>query len=323
MKLILVLLMCLFSLEAMSTSTAMFNEKKLMRKAKRMFGALPKADIDVKKNNKKIALGKKLYFESKLSANGKISCNSCHNLKTFGVDNEKTSPGHDGTRGGRNSPTTLNASLHIAQFWDGRAEDVEAQALGPLLNPIEHGLKDENEAMEKIDTEEYRRLFSQAFSNEKKPFAFKNIGKAIGAFERTLMTPSKFDDYMKGNKKALTVAQKRGLQSFIKVGCTTCHSGVAMGGGMYMKLGLVKEYKTKDLGRFEVTKNEADKHVFKVPSLRNIAKTAPYFHDGSVATLEEAIKIMAEYQLGKELTDAQVSDIKAFLESTTAKKVKI
>ena len=297
------------------------NDKELLVSAKENFKPIPKALINVKKEASKISLGKKLYFEKKLSINNKISCNSCHMLDKFGVDNEVTSPGHDGTRGERNSPTVYNAAFHIAQFWDGRAKDLAAQAIGPILNPIEHGLKDEAGALKKIDTKEYRAMFKKAFPGSKEPFTYFNVGHAIAAFEKTLITPSRFDDFLAGKLNAITKTEKEGLNKFIETGCVACHDGVGIGGGQYQKLGAVNSYKTKDLGRFVVTKDEDDKHVFKVPTLRNIVHTGPYFHDGSIKTLNEAIKLMAKHQLDVDLKPKDVELIKAFLGSLTAKKL--
>ncbi len=287
---------------------------------KQFFEPLPTSIIDEKKNAALIALGKKLYLDPRLSVNDTISCNSCHQLDNFGVDSQPTSPGHEGKRGGRNSPTTLNAALHIAQFWDGRAKDVEEQALGPIMNPIEMGMQNEADVVNKLKKiDEYKTLFAEAFKGEKDPIQYKNIGRAIGAFERTLLTPSRFDDFLKGDEKALDESEKRGLQKFIHMGCVHCHNGVAIGGNMYKKIGLVEPYKTVDLGRFAITGIEMDKKVFKVPSLRNITKTAPYFHDGSVATLDEAIREMAEHQLGRHVGPGFITDVKAFLGSLTDK----
>lgn len=287
---------------------------------KHFFEPLPTSIIDEKKNAALIALGKKLYLDPRLSINDTISCNSCHQLNNFGVDSQPTSPGHDGTRGGRNSPTTFNAALHIAQFWDGRAKDVEEQALGPILNPIEMGMPSEEAVVNKLKKiDEYKALFANAFKDEKDPIQYKNIGKAIGAFERTLLTPSRFDDYLNGDEKALTDAEKRGLTKFVHMGCANCHNGVAIGGNSFKKIGLVEPYETKDLGRYEVTGLETDKKVFKVPSLRNITQTGPYFHDGSIATLEQAIEEMAEHQLGREVGPGFIEDVKAFLGSLTSK----
>lgn len=268
----------------------------------------------------KVALGKRLYLDTRLSQDEKISCNSCHNLKTFGVDNEPTSPGHNGQRGGRNSPTSFNAALHATQFWDGRAANVEKQALGPILNPIEMAMPSEGAVIERLKKDKtYPTEFAAAFPGEKDSVTYANVGNAIGAFERTLITPSRFDDFLKGDEKALTPEEKKGAQLFVQTGCTACHNGATIGGQMFQKLGLVKPYPTKDMGRFEATKNEADKMMFKVPSLRNVTKTGPYFHDGSVKTLEEAVSKMAEYQLGKQLSPDQVKEIVTFLNSLTAK----
>lgn len=271
-------------------------------------------------NPAKVALGRSLYLDTRFSKNGKMSCNSCHNLNTFGVDNEPTSPGHEGKRGGRNSPSSFNAALHIAQFWDGRAATVEKQALGPILNPIEMGMESEAKVVEILKKDPKTvAAFKAAFPGQADPVTYPNVGNAIGAFERTLITPSRFDDFLKGDANALSAQEKKGAETFTKVGCVMCHNGATLGGQMYQKLGLVKEYDTKDLGRYEQTKQESDKKVFKVPSLRNVAKTGPYFHDGSVKTLEDAVHRMGEYQLGKDLSKEEVSDIVAFLGALTAK----
>lgn len=291
---------------------------------KQFFEPLPESIIDAQKNAALIALGKKLYLDPRLSVNDKISCNSCHSLSNYGVDSEPTSPGHEGKRGGRNSPTTFNAALHIAQFWDGRAGTVEEQALGPILNPIEMGMPSEDAVVKKLKAiDEYKKLFAEAFSDQKDPLIYKNIGVAIGAFERTLLTPSRFDDFLKGDQDALNESEKRGLQKFVNMGCVNCHNGVAIGGNSFRKIGLVVPYETSDMGRFEVTGIESDKKAFKVPSLRNIAQTGPYFHDGSVETLDEAIRLMAKHQLGRDhVGHGMIRDIKAFLGALTAKEAK-
>lgn len=302
---------------ACSSKKATDEDKKLNKKANMFFKAVSPSLIDKAANNNLIGLGEKLYFETKLSANGTISCNSCHKLDKFGVDNEPTSPGHDGTRGDRNSPTVYNSGLNFAQFWDGRAKDLAEQAIGPILNPIEHGLKSEKEAIAILKEAGYEK----EFKNAKLELNYKNVGVAIAAFEKTLMTPSDFDDYLNGDIFALSDQERRGLEKFIKVGCTTCHNGENLGGTMYQKMGLVKKYKTEDLGRYKVSKKRRDKYKFKVPGLRNIEKTGPYLHDGSIKTLDEMIDIMAEYQLGKKLLKQDIQDIKAFLSATTAKSL--
>ena len=273
-------------------------------------GAVPDAAV--------IDLGRMLYYEPRLSKNHDVACNSCHLLDKFGVDGEPTSPGHKGARGDRNSPTSYNAALHVAQFWDGRAADVEAQAKGPVLNPVEMAMADEAAVVAVLKSiPGYVDAFGKAFPGDEDAVSYDHMASAIGAFERGLVTPAPFDAYLGGKADALTEAQAKGLDTFVETGCVTCHTGAGVGGGMYQKLGLVNAYETEDSGRMAVTGNEADKHFFKVPSLRNIEKTGPYFHDGSVATLDDAVRKMGHHQLGKELTDAQIGEITAFLGSLT------
>lgn len=296
-------------------------EDNVLEAYKKLFQALPKV-TDIKENslsNEKIKLGKKLYFETKLSKAGDISCNSCHQLDNYGVDNKAFSEGHKGQLGGRNSPTVYNSALHFLQFWDGRAKDVEEQALGPILNPVEMAMDSEDEVVKRLQEDEsYKLLFELAFPNEKSPLTFKNVGKAIGAFERTLITPARFDDFLNGDNTALNKDEKKGFKLFVEKGCTACHSGALLGGSMFQKLGLVFPYKTKDIGLAEVSKKESDKYFFKVPSLRNVEKTAPYFHDGSIKSLDEAVRLMAFHQLGNKLSDEEVGSIVIFLRSLTA-----
>jgi cytochrome c peroxidase len=266
----------------------------------------------------RVALGKMLYFDKRLSKNHDISCNSCHMLDKFGVDNEPTSPGHRGARGDRNSPTVYNAAIHLAQFWDGREPDVEAQAKGPILNPVEMAMPDEATVVATLSSiPGYVDAFAAAFPDAKPAVTYDNMAIAIGAFERTLVTPSKWDAYLKGDASALTQEEVDGAKVFVQTGCTTCHLGPGLGGMMYQKIGLVRPYETEDVGRFSVTNAESDRFVFKVPSLRNVAETGPYFHDGSVATLEEATRLMASHQLGRDLTDVEVGKITTFLKTLT------
>lgn len=292
----------------------------LREQAKAIFGPLPAqvANPESPATQAKVDLGRRLYYDKRLSKNHDISCNSCHQLDRFGVDGEPTSPGHKGQRGDRNSPTVYNAALHVAQFWDGREPDVEAQAKGPILNPIEMAMPDEETVLTVIRSiPGYGPRFQAAFPGEGDPVTYDNVGLAIGAFERGLMTPGAFDRFMDGDLDALNEAQLDGLDAFIQTGCVTCHIGPGVGGGMFQKLGLVMPYDTEDKGREAVTGNPADRHVFKVPSLRNVVETGPYYHDGSIAQLNEAVRLMARHQLGKELTDAQVAEIVAFLGSLT------
>jgi cytochrome c peroxidase len=272
-----------------------------------------------------IELGKKLYFETKLSVNNTMSCNTCHDINNMaGVDGTPTSPGAlPGKIGTRNTPTVFNAGFQFAQFWDGRAPDLKEQAKGPILNPVEMAMPNEKEVVKVISSiPEYQDLFKKAFPNEKNPITFDNIAHSIAAFERTLVSKSRYDQWVTGDKNALTDEEKIGLKTFIEVGCITCHTGPLFGGNLYQKMGLVKPYSnTKDLGRFDVTKQESDKFMFKVAMLRNVALTAPYFHDGAVKTLEEAVKIMADINLGKQLTDDQLKSIVAFLKALTDPKL--
>jgi cytochrome c peroxidase len=294
--------------------------------AKSTFGVLPA--VAENPNNpitpEKVLLGQTLYFDKRLSKKENIACNSCHELNAYGVDNSPTSPGDDGVFGDRNSPTTLNAAFHFAQFWDGRAKDVEEQAGGPILNPIEMGMPDREFVITKISKiDGYKKMFEAAYPGEKNLFTYENVQKSIAAFERKLVTPSKLDAYINGDDKALTDQEKKGLQTFMGAGCTACHSGVVLGGTMFQKFGLMSNYwdltrsKKVDDGRFKVTKNDADKYIFKVPSLRNIEKTSPYFHDGSVASLDEAVKIIAKTQLNKDLSGQEINEIITFLKTLT------
>lgn len=285
------------------------------------FAALPEV-MESKDNpltEEKIALGRALFFETKLSLANDHSCNSCHLLDAYGVDGEKTSEGHKKQRGKRNSPSVYNAAGQLAQFWDGRAKNVEEQAKGPITNPVEMAMPDEKAAIAKLAKDKsYVERFKKAFPGDKESLTMDNLAKAIGAFERKLVTPSRWDKLLGGDRSALTSAEKAGFKKFIEAGCNTCHAGAYVGGQMYQKLGLAKPWpKDDDLGRHEVTKQDVDKMFFKVPSLRNVAKTAPYFHDGSIATLPEAIKLMARHQLGKELSDGDVASIATFLGALT------
>lgn len=290
------------------------------------FAALPGEAVSAGNAStaEKIRLGKALYMEERLSKNNTQSCNTCHNLDTYGVDNLATSPGDKGENGDRNSPTTLNAALHFVQFWDGRSPHVEDQAGGPILNPVEMAMASEKEVEDRLAAiPEYQEMFASAFPKEANPITYNNLKLAIGSFERTLLTPSRFDEFMNGDQGALTSQEVQGLETFIKVGCTTCHTGSLLGGHMYQKFGVLKEYweftksEKIDEGRKVVTGSDGDQYMFKVPSLRNIEKTGPYFHDGSVESLKESIAIMSEIQLGKKLTEQEVADIEAFLKSLT------
>lgn len=277
------------------------------------------ANPDNELTEEKITLGRMLFFENRLSKNHDVSCNSCHMLDKYGVDNKPVSPGHKGQLGGRNSPTVYNAGGHIAQFWDGRAKDLEEQAKGPILNPVEMAMPDETTVLRTLKSMPgYVEAFKAAFPDDADPVTIDNLAKAIGAFERKLVTPSRFDKWLDGDADALTDQEVSGFAKFIKLGCPTCHVGPAVGGTTFQKLGLVKAWPDEsDLGRFDHTGEDDDKMKFRVPSLRNIDKTGPYFHKGQIAELRDVVEKMAWHQLGQELTEEDIDNLVAFLKSLT------
>ncbi|RKH54848.1 cytochrome-c peroxidase [Corallococcus aberystwythensis] len=266
-----------------------------------------------------VALGRMLFHEPRLSKNHDVSCNSCHGLTTFGVDNKALSDGHKGQKGSRNSPTVYNAAHHIAQFWDGRAATLEAQAEGPMMNPVEMAMPDAKRVEATLSSmPEYASRFRTAFPKTGKPVTLANAARALAAFERTLTTPSRFDRFLAGEHAALSAQEQRGLEAFVTTGCTTCHNGPAVGGASFQKLGLVEAYPAlTDAGRFDATKNEDDRGYFRVPTLRNVEMTGPYLHDGSVKDLPTMVRLMGRYQLGRTLKDGEVDDLVAFLKSLT------
>lgn len=300
------------------TPPAVVEQKPILDAAqKKMFEPLPEhfgAATDAQ-----IALGKTLFHDPRLSAGQDISCNSCHTLENYGVDGQPTSTGFKGQKGGRNSPTVFNAAGHMAQFWDGRSPHVEDQAKGPVLNPSEMAIKDADAAVSILRSiPGYLPLFTAAFPDEKVAITWDTYAKAVGAFERQLVTPSRFDKWAKGDDTALTEEEQQGALAFMTTGCMACHMGPLFGGNGYHKAGAVKPWPNdKDRGRKDLTKNDADDMMFKVPSLRNVDKTAPYFHDGQTATLDAAVKMMGRHQLGKELTDEEATRIIAFLKTLT------
>jgi cytochrome c peroxidase len=295
--------------------------------APKYFGSLPTEATNPENpcTEPRVELGKQLYFDTRLSKNGTISCNSCHNLATYGVDNDVTSTGDTGKKGGRNSPTVFNAALNTFQFWDGRAKDVEAQAGMPILNPIEMGIPHPDFLMGRLaEIPGYQDAFKKAFPQDANPFTYANLAKAIGAFERTLITPSRYDQYMAGELQALSAKEKQGLKVFVETGCIQCHVGPSFGGSMFQKFGVHDDYwkatgsKAIDKGLADQSGKAEDAFRFKVPGLRNVEKTWPYFHDGSVQSLEEAVKIMSSLQLNKTLTEVETNQMVAFLKSLTA-----
>ncbi len=320
MKKWLVLVAGFFLLLLLRVQPVFSQDKDLIREANQYFKPLPEvmsAPEDNPATRAKLELGKMLYFEPRLSKSDTISCNSCHNLATGGVDNLPTSMGHLAQFGPRNAPTVLNAGLQIAQFWDGRAATLEDQAKGPILNPMEMAMPDVELVLSRLRTiPEYVELFKKAFPEDKEPLTYDNIAKVIAAFERTLLTPSRFDDFLKGKADALSSNEEKGLKLVIEKGCIACHNGVGVGGGMYQKFGVLGRYEySDDQGRFHVTKNDQEKYFFKVPILRNVTRTSPYFHDGSIWDLKETVRIMGSLQLGKDLTRAEIDLIVEFLHS--------
>ena len=301
------------------------EDKALLERAQATFKPLPDlAEMQKVRpfTEEQVKLGQQLWYENRLSKGNTVSCNSCHNLATAGADNMPTSAGHKSQFGGRNSPTALNAALLGSQFWDGRAADVEEQAGGPLLNPVEMANATEADAAAKIaGIPEYQEKFKAAFP-EDGAVSFKNITTALGAFERTLLTPTRWDDYLKGNVSALSEQERKGVRAFMDNGCIACHNGVNLGGTMFQKFGLVNGPYWKhiddpkhDKGRADVTKKAEDEFFFRVPGLRNVERTYPYFHNGSVWELDKAVNIMAKAQLGKTLAPEDTENIVAFLKA--------
>lgn len=280
----------------------------------RMITPLP---TNILYDKEKAMLGKQLYMDTSLSKDGKVSCNTCHDLKRYGVDNEIFSIGADGVLDEPfNSPTTFNSVFNFVQFWDGKAKNLADQAKNPFINPKEMALKDEAEVVKRVEANaKYKASFDKIYGQ----ITMQNITDAIAEFEKTLITPnSPFDRYLNGDENAISSQAKRGWEAFKSNGCVACHQGQNVGGTMYQKIGIFEPYPNQEnLGRYEITKIESDKMVFKVPSLRNVAKTAPYYHDGSIPTLDACVQFMAYYQLGRFLDQQTVDDIVAFLESLT------
>jgi cytochrome c peroxidase len=273
----------------------------------------------------KVTLGQMLYHDPRLSSTGTVSCASCHNAMLGGEDNRPVAMGVNGQTGGRSAPTVWNAAFNAVQFWDGRAASLEEQAAGPVTNPIEMGMKNWDAVIDRLKTiEGYQIAFQKAFGTE--TISKDHATKAIAAYERTLITPnSAYDKYAKGDTAALTEQQLRGMNKAVELGCTSCHSGPAFNGaGTFQKFPVnsngyfeAQYHFSKDKGRAEVTNDKADEHLWKVPTLRNVALTAPYFHNGAVKTLDEAVKVMAKLQLNKDLSQEEIADIAAFLNALT------
>jgi cytochrome c peroxidase len=302
------------------------QENAVLSQAKSLFGSLPRV-IESRDNPitpEKVELGKMLFYDTRISVDGTVSCFKCHWINLYATDGLRKSIGNNYKLNPRNAPTVFNAAGQISEHWIGNRTSVEDQAKQALIGPPSYGLASYEDAMKKLKAiKGYSLLFQKTFPGENDPVSADNFGKAVGAFERTLVTPSRFDDFVRGNAKALTQKEQNGLKTFMETGCSGCHNSPYVGGQMFQKFGLTQPYwnlthsPEPDSGRYTVTKNVADIYVFKVPPLRNVAMTAPYFHDGSVDHLLDAVKIMAQLQLGKTLTDAQAEDIVTFLNSLT------
>ena len=307
-------------------------EDALLTEAKDYFKPIPSVVPAVKDNavtHEKVELGKMLFFDPRLSASSLISCNTCHNLGMGGDDNLETSIGHGWQKGPRNAPTVLNAVFNIAQFWDGRAEDLKAQAKGPVQAGVEMASTPKRVEETLMSMPEYVERFTRAFPGEEKPVNFDNMAKAIEAFEATLITPAaRFDQFLEGNVAVLTGEEKTGLKLFMDKGCASCHNGINIGGDGYYPFGVVEKpgadiLPATDKGRFAVTKTADEEYVFRAGPLRNIELTAPYFHSGMVWDLKQAVAIMGTSQLGEDLSDEEVTAITAFLKTLTGEQPQV
>lgn len=308
------------------TVQAQEAEQPLMAQARQLFNPLPQnmATEAYPIVPARTSLGRKLFFDPRLSRDGTVSCASCHRPALYGADALSKSIGVEHLLNARNAPTVLNAALQFKSHWIGDRANVEEQAMKSLTGHASFGNPDVAAVVRRINAlPGYAAAFNQAFPDDKEPVKPENWGKAIGAYERTLVTPSPFDAYLNGNAKALSPQGQQGLKTFIDIGCVSCHNGVAIGGAAFQKFGIFADYwketgsRLIDDGRFNETKAPADKYLFKVPGLRNVAMTPPYFHDGSVISLPQAVRIMGKLQLGKELDDREVSDLVSFLNSLT------
>ncbi|WP_417832511.1 cytochrome-c peroxidase [Terasakiella sp.] len=304
----------------------------LLARAKESFKAIPTVVPEIADNkvtSDKVELGKMLFMDPRLSSSHLISCNTCHNVGMGGDDNLETSIGHGWAKGPRNAPTAFNAVFNIAQFWDGRAADLKAQAKGPVQAGVEMNNKPERVVETLKSIPDYEAMFAKAFPNDKDPVTFDNMARAIEAFEATLITPnSKFDQFLMGDKSALNKVEAEGLDLFMEKGCVACHAGTNFGGEGYYPFGVVEKPGSEilpegDKGRFAVTKTADDSYVFRAAPLRNIELTAPYFHSGKVWDLKQAVSIMGASQLGEKLSEKEVESITAFLRTLTGDQPKI
>ena len=317
---------------ALALTMTVSAQDNLMTAAQKRFKPIPSTAPALPGNlatPAKVELGTMLYFDPRLSASHAISCSSCHNIGLGGGDARETSIGHGWQRGGRNAPSVLNAVFNRAQFWDGRAKDLEEQAGGPLVNPIEMASPPAHVVEQLAGIPGYVAAFKAAFPGDALPVTQANVEKAIAVFEATLITPNApFDKYLTGDASALSNTQQQGLRLFMNKGCSTCHNGINLGGGMYAPFGVIENpgaelLPANDKGRFTVTKSITDEYVFKVPALRNIALTGPYFHTGRSWDLRQAVAVMGVTQLGEQLTAAETETVAIFLESLTGDQPKV
>jgi cytochrome c peroxidase len=299
----------------------------LRARARKVLAPLPAVTVGTDaQSGKRVELGRKLFFESAVGVDGKTSCATCHLPEHYGAETAAKSTGVHGRAHIHNSPTVFNCGLAGAQGWRGQHASVEDQAMEVLVSPVATGNASADDVLQRLRAKGYEPAFRAAFPQEQQPLSAESFGVAVGAFERTLATPAPFDRFLNGDDAALSAQAQRGLSTFLEVGCTKCHDGAGVGGTRLAVFGVHGNYwettgsTVHDNGRFEVTKQEADRYVFKVPSLRNVAETPPYFHDGSVATLSAAMAVVGPTQLGKPLTDTQASDIVEFLGSLTGPK---
>jgi cytochrome c peroxidase len=268
----------------------------------------------------RVDVGRRLFYDTNLSENNTVSCNSCHLLDRYGVDHQPTSMGHDNRLGFRNSPTVYNSALEFAQFWDGHAKNLPSQAVGPMMNPVEMGMSGPAQVVAHVRSNPaYVHDLHEAFPNVSDPVSIDTITQSISAFENGLLTPSRWDRYLQGDTTALSAEEKQGLRLFLRTGCAACHAGKDMGGNSYEQLGAANEWQGNqdDRGRVRATLESRDAMFFKVPTLRNVDQTAPYFHDGHVATLDEAVRVMGRLQDDTELSDADIHSIVTFLHALT------
>jgi cytochrome c peroxidase len=317
---------------AAAGSQTQLDVDKLHERANETFEPIPSRVPEVDGNavtHSRVELGRMLFFDPRLSASQALSCNSCHQMGLGGDDNQTTSIGHGWQQGPRNAPTVFNAVFNTAQFWDGRAEDLKAQAKGPVQASVEMANTPKRVEKTLRSIPGYIDAFEKAFPRQDQPVTFDNMAKALEAFQATLITPaSRFDQFLEGNYDALDATEKRGLKAFMDVGCSACHAGVNLGGQNYYPFGVVKKPGSEvlprdDKGRFQVTKTASDNYVFRAAPLRNIELTAPYFHSGQVWDLEQAVAIMGVAQLGQELSEKQITQITAFLRTLTGEQPRV